>query len=221
MGKVSGNDIHQPGYDAILVLGGGVRDDGELPDHAKRRFDLALARESGEPIVSLSAWTAHRPAILDSHGRFLFESTVGARYLIDHGITADRIFCETTAYDTIGNAYFSRLQIVEPMGWKRLLIITSRFHMPRTEAIFRWIYGLDAPVPYNLEFAASANDGLNEAALSARMKKEETSLRSVLQLRERLTSLRALAAWLFTEHEQYRPVREAPPQNRADLLQSY
>ena len=208
-------------YDAILVLGGGIRDDGELPEHAMRRFDLALARESGEPIAALSAWTAHRPAILDSYGRPLFEATVGARYLVDRGISPGRIFCETTAHDTIGNAYFSRVQIVQPMGWRRLLVITSQFHMTRTEAIFRWVYSLDAPVPYQLEFAASPNDGLSEAALSARMSKEAAGLCAVMRLRERLTSLRALATWLFTEHKQYQSIREDPAQDIGNLRESY
>jgi uncharacterized SAM-binding protein YcdF (DUF218 family) len=120
-------------YDAILVPGGGVRQRGELPDHVKRRLDLALARESGEPIVPLSAGTSHRPAVLDGEGRLQYESTAGARYLIERGISPGRIFCESTSYDTIGNAYFSRVQIVEPLGWRRLLVITSRFHMARVE----------------------------------------------------------------------------------------
>jgi hypothetical protein len=208
-------------YDAILVLGGGLRAPGDLPDHAKRRFDLALTKESGEPIVSLSAWTAHRPAILDSRGNFQFESTAGARYLIDRGIPPDRVYCETTSYDTIGNAYFSRIQIVEPLGCTRLLIITSQFHMPRAEAIFRWVYALDAPIAYELHFAASPDEGLSEAALSARLVKEEAGLRSVEQLRERLTTLPALTRWLFTQHNQYRSVREATAIAHADWMESY
>jgi hypothetical protein len=208
-------------YDAILILGGGVRAGGELPEFAKRRLDLALARQSGEPMAPLSAGTSHRPAILDADGRLLTESLAGARYLIGRGIPPDRIFCEATAYDTIGNAYFSRVQLTDPLGWRRLLIITSQFHMPRTEAIFRWIYSLDSPLPYQLEFAASANDGLSDAALSGRMEHERTSLRAVEQLRERLTSMRAVASWLFTAHKAYQPVREPLAHDSSDLLDSY
>jgi uncharacterized SAM-binding protein YcdF (DUF218 family) len=210
-----------PAYDAILVLGGGVGDKGQLPEHARRRFDLALAKESGEPIVALSAWTAHRPVLLADDGRQVYESIVGARYLIDRGIGPGRIFCETTSYDTIGNAYFSRVQIVEPMGWKRLLIITSQFHMTRTEAVFRWIYGLDTPSSYDLEFAASPNDGLSEAALSARRARETESLQSVEQHRERLKTLRNFVEWLLTRHDAYRSVRPPLSPPSADLLRTY
>jgi hypothetical protein len=210
-----------PNYDAIVIPGGGLRPGGELPEHAKRRFDLALALESGEPFVALSAGTAHLPANLDSDRRLLPESMAGARYLVEHHIDSNRIFCESTSYDTIGNAYFSRVQIIEPMGWRRLLIITSQFHMPRTEAIFRWIYSLNAPAPYHLEFAESPDDGLTEAALTARRKREAASLHSVEKLRERLTSLQVLAEWLFTRHDAYRSVRDPLPPMAGDLLETY
>ena len=208
-------------HDAILILGGGVRAGGQLPEHAKRRFDLALALESGEPMAPLSAGTSHRSAILDADGRMITESLAGARYLLDHGISPVRIFCETTSYDTIGNAYFSRVQLADPLGWRRLLIITSQFHEPRTEAIFRWIYSLDLPVPYELEFAASPNDGLSEAALAARIGRERESLHAVECLRQKLTSMRAVAQWLFTEHKAYTPIREPIAPAAADLLDTY
>ena len=185
------------------------------------RFDLALARQSGEPMMPLSGWTSHRPAMLDADGRVLTQSLAGARYLIDHGIRPERIFCQTTSYDTIGDAYFTRVQLTDPLGWRRLLIVTSQFHMPRTEAIFRWICSLDSPIPYQLEFAASANDGLSEAALAARVEREQTSLRTVEQLRERLTSIRAVASWPFTAHNAYRSVREPLAHDPDDLLKSY
>ena len=208
-------------YDAILILGGGVRVGGELPEYAKRRFDLALARQTGEPLVPLSARTFHRPALLEPDGSVLNEAIAGARYLIDRGINPGRIFCENTALDTIGTAYFGRVQITDPLGWRHLLVITSHFHLPRTEAIFRWIYSLDASVPYRLEFASSSDDGLSEVALSTRIERERASLGSVERLRETLTSMRGVAEWLFTEHKAYMAVREPLVELRNGLLDSY
>ncbi len=208
-------------YDAILILGGGLRPGGLLPEYAKLRFDLALASESGEPMVPLSAGTTRRPATLDADGRLFTESRAGARYLIDRGIDPRRIYCESTAYDTIGNAYFSRVQLTDPLGWRRPLVITSEFHMPRTEAIFRWIFSLDSPFPYSFEFAASPNAGLTMAELEVRKEKEEASLHMVEQLRDRLTSFRSLAHWLFTEHRAYTPLRDFADADVKDLHASY
>lgn len=208
-------------YDAILILGGGLRAGGKLPEYVKRRYDLALARQTGEPMAPLSGGTSHRPAVLDSYGRLLTESVACAGYLVERGIGPDRIYCESTSYDTIGNAYFARVELTDPLGWRRLLIITSQFHMVRAEAIFRWIYALDSPVPYQLEFAASPDDGLSEATLAARIVRERASLRIVEQLRERLRSLRAVTEWLFTGHGAYRAVREPLVRQPDELLDSY
>ena len=41
---------------------------------------------------------------------------------------------ENLALDTIGNAFFARTDHCSLAGWKRLLIITSEFHMDRTRA---------------------------------------------------------------------------------------
>jgi hypothetical protein len=208
-------------YDAIMVAGGGVRAGGELAEYVKRRFDLALERESGEPMVALSAGTTHRPAMLDDVGRHVVESVAGARYLMDRGISPRRIFCEATSYDTVGNGYFSRMQIAEPMGWRRILVITSEFHMMRTEAVFRWIYGIEPRVEYELEFAASPDVGLGETARSIRQQKELADLRVLDALKPRLTSLRALTSWIFTEHKAYTAVRPLPDAQGGDLLDSY
>ena len=81
--------------------------------------------------------------------------------------------------------------------------------MPRTEAIFRWIYSLDAPAPFNLQFVATENAGLNNEDLRARREHEVRSIHSIEKLSHRLTSLPLLASWLFSEHEAYSPIRPA------------
>ena len=44
---------------------------------------------------------------------------------------------ESWSLDTIGNAAFARLFHAELRAWRRIHIITSDFHLARTEAIFR------------------------------------------------------------------------------------
>ena len=55
-------------YDAILILGGGVREGGELPAWSKSRFDLALKRAQGEFFVCLGFFLAIFSAM--GHGSF-------------------------------------------------------------------------------------------------------------------------------------------------------
>jgi hypothetical protein len=189
-------------FDAILVQGGGVRDQGELPDWSRRRFDRVIELHNGEYVISLSAGTLHKPPPLDVEGFPIVESVAGAGYLIKGGISADLLLPETCSYDTIGTAYFSRVIHVDQRGFRRLLVVTSAFHMPRTEAIFRWVYGL-APHRYELRFEQVDDVGIAEEALRARRSKEREGLESVKLLSTKIVSMPQLHRWLFTEHDAY------------------
>jgi uncharacterized SAM-binding protein YcdF (DUF218 family) len=47
-----------------------------------------------------------------------------------------------SSYDTVGNAYFSLAIHALPAGWRRLAVVTSDFHMPRSRALFAGVYRL-------------------------------------------------------------------------------
>lgn len=196
--------------DAILIPGGGVRDQGILPTWAQRRLDRAIALYSGQYIVALSAGTTHRPPPIDAHGFPIYESVVAAKYLIAAGVPADRILTEIHSYDTIGNAYFARAIHTDPQGLRRLHIITSDFHLPRTQAIFEWVYGLDSkPQPYELSFEGVADSDMPPALFAERQHREHQSLQELKRLTPTIESLQALHRWLFTEHAAYSATREA------------
>jgi uncharacterized SAM-binding protein YcdF (DUF218 family) len=188
--------------DAILVLGGGVREGGELPPWVVRRFDRALELSSTAPIVCLSAATVHRPSPLNPEGYPILESVAGAAHLLARGVSAERIQIEASSYDTIGNAYFSKLLHVDPAGWRNLTIVTSEFHMPRSRAIFEWVFGME-PGKYQLRFEAAPDDGLSEHLLQRRREKEASALRSLQPLMQRIHDLRSLHRWIHTEHNAY------------------
>ncbi len=188
-------------FDAILVLGGGVREGGQLPSWAAARFDLALELRTNEPVICLSAATTHRPPPLDSDGFPILESAAGAQYLIKRGVSPDAIRVENASYDTIGNAYFAKLMHIDPEGWRRLLVVTSEFHMPRTRAIFDWIFGFEPG--FELTYHASADRDVSEEAQTFRRRKEAESLRSFLSRKERFHTLREVHHWIFTGHSAY------------------
>jgi hypothetical protein len=191
-------------YDAVIVPGGGVRQGGELPAWVKNRLDIAIERSGDAPIVCLSAGTVHRPNPLDETGRAIFEASAGAHYLLEKGFPPERIYIEVASWDTIGNAYFARTMHTDPSGLRRLLVITSEHHMPRTDAIFRWVFGLAPDLGYALSFEAVPDAGLEGAVLEARNDRERASLALVRTLTTRFRTLAQLHHWLFTEHEAYR-----------------
>lgn len=198
-------------YDAILIPGGGVREGGALPDWAAARFDRALSLAGDAFLIPLSAGTPHRPPPLDPRGFPISEARAGADYLLRRGVDPARILIEESSYDTIGNAYFSRVIHAIPRAFERLLVVTSAFHMPRAEAVFRWVYSLDAPGPRcSLDFDAVPDVGIHSDALAARIAKERAGLETFRQLPARIATLAGLHAWMFTEHSAYAAGMQPP-----------
>jgi hypothetical protein len=190
-------------YDAIVIPGGGVRDDGVLPAWVIARFDRAIELAADAWLMPLSAGTPYRPPPLDERGFPIFEARAGAEYLESRGVDPRRILIEESSYDTIGNAYFSRVVHIVPRGFRRVLVITSAFHMPRTEAVFRWVYSLDSGC-CSVDFESVPDVGIDAGALAARIAKERTSLETFGEVRARIGTLAELHRWLFTEHAAYR-----------------
>lgn len=225
--------------DAILVLGGGVPKSVDRPPvYVERRCDDALAvvgrhlQESSSnkrlstsatplPILCLSAGTAHLPQLMGADGLPVWESTACAAYLENHAQQQEvqqpiHIFVETTSYDTIGNAYYTRVSHTDINGWKNLLVITNEFHMDRTMAIFDWIFGATdgsgSSSPgvrrrqqgYRLFFLASPNVGLTNQAIEARKEREAQSAATVrTQLAPKYKSLTQIHHFLTHEHALY------------------
>ena len=197
---------------ATLIPGGGLNSDGSLPEWVRLRFDRALALYTGECLIPLSAGTTHKPPPLDKRGFPIFEAQAGAAYLLEKGIPREKILVEACSYDTIGNAYFTRMLHCEPRGLRRLHVITSAFHLLRTEAIFRWVFGLDvASAPYELTFDATPDAGIAPDALAARVAKEQESLLRVANQRKQYDTLAKLHQFLFTEHAAYRAQGDNDP----------
>jgi hypothetical protein len=193
-----------PTYDAVLVLGGGVLEGGELPRWVERRFDRAVELGENAAIVCLSAGTVHRPPPLNGEGYPWLESAAGAAHLLARGVSPHRIQVEPISYDTIGNAYFAKLLHVDPAGWRKLVVITSEFHMPRSRAIFEWVFGLGRDT-YDLRFEATTDDGLDPILLHRRRAKEAAALHSLRPVMDRIRDTDTLHRWMYTEHNAYTP----------------
>ncbi len=213
-------------YDAVLVPGGGFRD-RSLPPWVKNRLDRAFAvcRECKHIIITLSAGTTHKPLPTDDEGFPIFESVAAANYLISLNFPPRRILCEISSYDTIGNAYFSRMIHAEPLVLKKLLVITSEFHMPRTKAIFKWIYGLPLPNSlneYKLDFEAvpDINTGLDEETITARSLKEKAGLERVQRQSRQMRNIRDFHHWMYTRHGAY-AMSTKPVRLKGKILSTY
>lgn len=116
-------------YDAIILLGGMTDED--------------VTKESGQPAYNDNVervLMTHR-LLRDGKARFVVpsggsnEAVIMGEQLRDWGIEADRIVVEDRARNTRENAIYSA-EIVKQRGWKKVLVVTSAFHMKRSIECF-------------------------------------------------------------------------------------
>lgn len=199
-----------------------MTDEGLLPPWTKARLDAALAHEHEKTLLlTLSAGTVHKPPPRDEEGFPIFEAHAAAKYLAEHGVSDGQILTECSSYDTIGNAYFSRVIHIHPARLQRLLVITSEFHMPRLQAIFDWIYNLTPlPLQFNVSYKSTPNRGMKQEALASRLAREEHSRQALASLTSEIRTLTAFHRWLFTEHEAYAAGKK-PSRVKGDVQDTY
>ncbi|KAJ9530018.1 hypothetical protein QJQ45_023304 [Haematococcus lacustris] len=216
-----GRSIAPPAnLDAIVVLAGGLLADGQCPEWVERRLDVGLGLQQQQanplcPILCLGGGTPHKPPILGSNGHVLHESTSCAAYLMTRGLPADRILKEVSSYDTVGNAFFSLTIHALPAGWRKVAVVTSNFHMPRTRCLFQDMWSraavdiLKQPEGFELCFASASDEGLFEDdVLLARCEKEAASLQQWQRTVQGLPRFKDVHAWLYATHQCYSAARQ-------------
>ncbi len=184
-------------------------------------------RPAGVPLLCSGAGTPHRPPVLGAGGRFvLHEGTACCDYLARaHALPASALLKECASYDTLGNAWFSLTQHALPAGWRRPLVVTSAFHMPRSRAAFEWVFALPgaALAP---RFLSTPDGALSAPVGAARAAREAASLASLRDNAARITTMPAFHAWLYGTHMCYAVARQnewgaAPPAMPDAALASY
>lgn len=115
--------------DAIVVLGGGReygdneygrQDDLTLHASARVRYAAYLAKQTELPVVFTGGQVWNRPGTEAELARQVF--------LAEHGL--DRVLVEGQSKTTRENARYTA-ELLKAQGWKRPLIVTEAWHMPR------------------------------------------------------------------------------------------
>eukprot|EP01135_Chromosphaera_perkinsii_P007989 Nk52_evm61s1073 gene=Nk52_evmTU61s1073 len=228
-------------YDALIVPGGGIQDeDGNIPPWTARRLEYAYSVYVGQinkgqkaPIfLVLSAGSPHKPPLINKRGFLVHECTGSSDYLLRRGVPAEHVVREWSSFDTIGNAYFARVEHTDICMWTRLLVVTSQFHMPRTKAIFEWVFSLPRSeklpgMDYSLDFKSVSDHGaMDPQVLAMRIEKEQNALKSLNEKISRFNTLAKLHTFMYSEHKAYvckhpDSLDDEPPALPESLLKSY
>jgi len=178
--------------DAIVVLSGGRQQNdniNSLPNYVKDRLDkcVEIFNENKQIpyIIVSSAGTPHRPPFVNSNNKTILECDSMVKYLCEkHNIDSSMILREYMSYDTIGNAYFTKTNFIDKLNIKKFCVITSQFHMERTQVIFNFIFNKIIPnksfvkkyeMKYYINFV-STQTKVDQEKLNLRLIKENKSI---------------------------------------------
>ena len=125
-----------PRAEAIVLLGGAVQPllagetRGRLHRGSDRVWEAAQLWHAGcAPWVVVSAGGLIEPPVVAG------ESAALADLLIDLGVPASALIVEADSRNTQGNAAFTRAALA-PLGLRRVLLVTSAWHLRRAVALF-------------------------------------------------------------------------------------
>jgi uncharacterized SAM-binding protein YcdF (DUF218 family) len=92
---------------AIVVLGGGLLPNGNIPFHTELRLERALQLyqqfNQQAKIITLSGGTTHKPNPVDNDGFPIWEASAAAKRLLEMKVHHNDVLEENFSLDTIGN----------------------------------------------------------------------------------------------------------------------
>lgn len=116
-------------YDVAIVLGAKVLPDGSPSPALIRRVGHAvgLARAGTVANLLMSGGPVGHP---------IPEARVMRGLALDAGLAPERVHVEERSVNTITNARFTA-PILDAQDWRRVLVVTDSYHLPRALYIFR------------------------------------------------------------------------------------
>jgi uncharacterized SAM-binding protein YcdF (DUF218 family) len=149
-------------YDAVIVLANEMDPTGVLNKESTLRADLAakLIDELDVPYVVTCGWAYRRDSSILIADAF-------KSYLISVGVKSDKIITEVNSRDTVGDAVFTKMNVSQPRGFKKVCVVTSNYHVSRTTKIFNFVYGSGYSITVK-----GANVEYSEAVISKEFESE-------------------------------------------------
>lgn len=150
---------------AIIVLGAGVTPTGEPSPTSTLRTSKAveLAESFSSAILIMSGNTPiHAKAVAEDT-----EAAIMKKHAASLGVDPQRILLENDSRDTLANATFTKKHYLAPRQLRNIVVVTSSFHIPRAEYLFRKVLGPD----YIITFVSAGGE-----VKPGRLIKEDRSL---------------------------------------------
>jgi uncharacterized SAM-binding protein YcdF (DUF218 family) len=123
--------------DAVIVLANQMSERGVLNSESKARANKAVEifNHRGISNIVTCGWAYRSDCnikIADAFKSYIVNSL---------GVDPNKVITELTSRDTVGDAYFTKIHMALMLNWKDLCVVTSNYHVKRTQEIFNFIYG--------------------------------------------------------------------------------
>jgi uncharacterized SAM-binding protein YcdF (DUF218 family) len=131
-------------YDVIIVLGYLVEDNGKLPEEQILRINKGielLNKKQARNIIMNGGFGNHFNKTNKPLAWYMKE------FAMKQGIPSRKIISENKSANTIENILFSKAIIIKHK-WKSIIIVSSKYHIPRVKMICKYIFSKD----YKLKF---------------------------------------------------------------------
>ncbi|MCH7567788.1 MAG: YdcF family protein [Nanoarchaeota archaeon] len=140
-------------YNTSLTLSHRINSDGSLTqqteDRVKKSIDLYF--EGLAETLTMSGGYADKEAPF-THAEAM------KRFALQRNIHEGDIHLESTSLDTVGQAVFSKRNVVIPQKWDRLVVVSHDYHLERVKKIFDFVYGKDFDINYVGVFSIFSTD---------------------------------------------------------------
>jgi uncharacterized SAM-binding protein YcdF (DUF218 family) len=124
---------------AVIVLGRGISENGELPESVKTatRKAISLVDEGvASTIIFSGKWSRHV-----THTPSITEARAAFDYAIAQGMNPEVAVLEEESLDTLSNCYYIKKNILIPRKWHSALLLTMRENDERAEFLLKKMLG--------------------------------------------------------------------------------
>jgi len=150
-------------FDCIITLANEMDKECQLNPESVARIRLGVEYffQNTQSILITCGWNYRKDT----------ETPIGnvmKNFAIELGVPKNNIITELNSRDTVGDAFFTKVNIIEKRLCKDILVVTSDYHVDRTNVIFNFIYGpnykihvIGAQGFFNQDKQIQENDSLN------------------------------------------------------------
>lgn len=123
-------------FDTIIIFGVILDNNGRISNILRSRLDVGINLYKGG--------TASKMIMVGGLSNVkakITEAEAMKKYTLKKGVNKNDILKEEKSTDTIGNIFFVKQNILKPKRWKKLIVVTSDFHMERVKYLLKKILG--------------------------------------------------------------------------------